>query len=161
MCMCVNFQMCLLEQPAFNCSDHYTLQIKSFQGKNEYQRKDIEKILHVEKEHRFLNWVWTLAPPFTSCVKLGTVLIFEFSMPQLPQVWNGVNNSCYNCFLVLGNKSVETFAARDIATGTFKAICHSHCPSYLLSSPFSYISYTYPLMSMLFFFPPQTTGGLK
>ena len=62
--------------------------------------------------------------------------------------------------LVLGNKSVETFAARDIATGTFKAICHSQCPSYPLSSPFSYISYTYPLMSMLFFFP-QTTGGLK
>ena len=47
--------MCLLEQPAFNCSDHCTLQIKSFQGKNEYQRKDIEKILHIEKEHKFLN----------------------------------------------------------------------------------------------------------
>ena len=29
--------------------------------------------------------------------------------------------------LVLGNKSVETFAAHDIATGTFKAICHSQC----------------------------------
>ena len=81
MCMYVSFQMYLLEQPAFNFSDHYTLQIKSFQGKNKYQRKDIEKILHVEKEHKFLSWVWTHAPPFTSCVKLGNVLIFEFSMP--------------------------------------------------------------------------------
>lgn len=47
--------MYLLEQPAFNFSDHYTLQIKSFQGKNKYQRKDIEKILSCRERAQILE----------------------------------------------------------------------------------------------------------
>ena len=56
--------------------------------------------------------------------------------------------------LVLGNKSVETFAAHDIATGTFKAICQSQCC--FLSTFFSFFFFFLHLSldEHAFFFSP-------